>query len=147
MYNNEKYCVGFVQYFAFKGESGSRKVKWEFLPQLRQLLKHIVEHFSCIEFSGIVIYLSWDLWSFTCAQEQDLVVPVCGWDLIHRYRSVFVVGMRSHHKGFPSHRIDGVKHDRVIPHKRHYIIWKLFSALDVRGERTTRTLAEEKWGD
>lgn len=61
-------------------------------------------------------------------------------DLVHSYGGVPVIGMRPHHQGLPADRVNGIKHDRMIPYECHDIIWKLFSTLDVRRERATGTL-------
>lgn len=77
---------------------------------------------------------------FTCAQKEDLVVAIRSRDLVYSYGGVLVIGMRPYHQGLPADRVNGVKHDRMIPHECHNIIWKLFSTLNVGRERATGTL-------
>lgn len=76
----------------------------------------------------------------TCAQEEDLVVPVCGGHLVHSDGGVLVVSLRSDHQGPPAHGVDRIEHDRVVPDKRHHIVRELLGALNVRGEGSAWTL-------
>lgn len=76
----------------------------------------------------------------TCAQEENLVIAVSSRHLVHRHRSILVVGVGPDHKGAPPYWVDGVKHDGVVPHKGHHVVWELLSGLDFRGESSTWTL-------
>lgn len=78
----------------------------------------------------------------TCAEEEHLVVAVSSHDLVHCHWRVFVVSVGPDHQRSPSHRVDGVEHDRVIPHKGHYIVWELLCCLDVGCEGSARTLCK-----
>ena len=82
----------------------------------------------------------------TCAQEEDLVVAVCGGHLVHSDGGVLVVRLRSDHQGPPAHGVDRIEHDRVVPDKRHHVVRELLGALNVRGEGSAWTLEGGRQG-
>lgn len=82
----------------------------------------------------------------TCAKEEHLVVAVSGHDLVHSHCRVFIISIRTNHQGSPPHRIDGVKHYRMVADKGHHIIWELLCCLNVRCEGSTRTLQKHRAG-
>lgn len=80
----------------------------------------------------------------TRAQEQHLVVAVGSRDLVHRHRRVSVVGVGPNYQRSPPYWVDRVEHDRMVPHKGHYLVWELFCCLDVRCESSAGTLRMQK---
>lgn len=78
----------------------------------------------------------------TRAKEEHLVVAVSGHDLVHGHRSVFVVGVGSHHEGPPPQGVYGVEHDGMVPDKSHHVVRELLGGLDVRREGSTGTLED-----
>lgn len=81
----------------------------------------------------------------TCSQEEDLVVAISSNNLVNNHRCVFVLSVGADHQGSPSHRVDGVEHDWMVPHKVHHVVRELFGCVDVRRESSSRTLEKNKY--
>lgn len=80
----------------------------------------------------------------TCAQEQHLVAAVGGHHLVRRHRRVPVGGVGPHQQRSAPQRVDGVEHERVVPHEGHHVVGELLGGLDVRREGSAGALRTRK---